>query len=134
MTSTASQVIFARSKWTFTAACALFAALFIVLRFFPAFLLELIGLTPTTELNYFATRAGYLFLGFAVLSFYSRRLTDGPALKAIATAFAVMFIGLVASGIQGYATQLTNAMIFAPIAIESIFAVLFFRLATGSYR
>lgn len=129
-----SSAYLATSRWTFTSATVLFAALFIILRFFPAFLLELIGLTPTADLNYFATRAGYLFLGFAVLSFYSRRLTDGPALKAIATAYAVMFIGLVASGIQGYATGLTNTMIFAPIAIEAIFALLYFRLATASFR
>lgn len=133
MTSPDTAAIFASSRLTFTAATVLFAALFVVLRFFPAFLLELLGLTLSPALIYFAQRASYLFLGFTVLSFFSRRLTDGAALKAISAAFAVTFIGLVASGIQGYASGLTSTMIFAPIAIEAIFAILFFRLATRSF-
>lgn len=116
-------------------ACAILcAALFVNLRFAPAVLLELLGLEVTPALSYFAKRAGYLFLGLAVLSFLSRKVTDVAALKAISTGFAVLFIGLVASGIEGYATGLTTAVILGPIAIELSFAILYFYLATGSYR
>lgn len=116
-----------------TASCVLFATLFVVLRFGTANFQSFLGLVVSPALVFFGQRASYLFLGLAVLAYFSQTLTDAVAIRAISKGLAVMFIGLIANGIQGYVAGHTNSFILAAIGVEVIFTLAFVYLARASF-
>lgn len=77
--------------------------------------------------DFLARRAAMLFLGIAILSFLARDAPASILRNAIAIAFAVMLLGLAATGLYEYARGYAGPGIWIAIVTEVAFAVAFWR-------
>ena len=105
---------------------ALYFYLFVMLLFFPGSFLNGIGIETTESAEFLAKRAAMLILGFAVLTFFGRKISHSPARQVMALAIGVNMAGFALMGLFEFWRGFVNAGILTAVTIESILAASYF--------
>jgi hypothetical protein len=105
---------------------ALYFYLFVMLLFFPGSFLNDLGIESTESSDFLARRAAMLMLGFAVLVFLGRKVSDSMARQVIAIAISINMAGVAVMGLIEFGRGFANAGILTAVIIESILAVSYF--------
>jgi hypothetical protein len=105
---------------------ALYFYLFVMLLFFPGPFLNDLGIQTTESADFLARRAAMLMLGFAVLVFFGRKVSDSMARQVMAIAISINMAGFAVMGLVEFGRGFANAGILAAVIIESILAVSYF--------
>jgi hypothetical protein len=105
---------------------ALYLYLFVMLLCFPGSFLKDVGIETTASADFLARRAAMLMLGFAVLSFWGRKISHSFARKVMALAISVNMTGFAVMGLVEFGRGFANSGILTAVTIESILAVAYF--------
>ena len=105
---------------------ALYSYLFVMLLFFPASFLNELGIESTESADFLARRAAMLMLGFAVLVFFGRKVSDSMARQVMAIAISINMAGFAVMGLVEFGRGFANNGILTAVIIESILAVSYF--------
>lgn len=104
----------------------LYFYLFVMLLFFPGSFLNDLGIQSTASADFLARRAAMLMLGFAVLVFLGRKVSDSMARQVMAIAISINMAGFAVMGLVEFGRGFTNTGILTAVIIESILAVSYF--------
>lgn len=105
---------------------ALYFYLFVMLLFFPGSFLNDLGIQSTASADFLARRAAMLMLGFAVLAFLGRKVSDSMARQVMAIAISINMAGFAVMGLVEFGRGFANTGILTAVIIESILAVSYF--------
>jgi hypothetical protein len=105
---------------------ALYFYLFVMLLFFPGSFLNELGIQSTESADFLARRAAMLMLGFAILVFFGRKVSDSMARQVMAIAISINMAGFAVMGLVELGRGFANAEILTAVIIESILAVSYF--------
>lgn len=105
---------------------ALYFYLFVMLLFFPGSFLNELGIESTASADFLARRAAMLMLGFAVLVFLGRKVSDSMARQVMAIAISINMAGFAVMGLVEFGRGFANTGILTAVIIESILAVSYF--------
>lgn len=86
------------------------------------------GIQGNTLGNFLAKRAGVLFLGFSILCFLSRNTNSKELIRIVAVSIGVAMGAMAMLGIYELARGTVGMGILAAVIVESIIAILFYRL------
>jgi hypothetical protein len=105
---------------------ALYFYLFVMLLFFPGSFLNDLGIQSNESADFLARRAAMLMLGFAVLVFLGRKVSDSMARQVMAIAVSINMAGFAVMGLVEFGRGFANAGILMAVIIELILAVSYF--------
>lgn len=98
----------------------------VILMLFPAQMMHIFGISLSPSQYFICYLLGACSFGFAVLSFYARKIRDNQSLRLVVLTFFLFHLATAAVGIytclQGFSSR-----VWANVGIHSVFAILFWR-------
>jgi hypothetical protein len=110
------------------AASGLFFVLFISLVIVPGSLMGPWGVEVTPEASFVGRRLASAFLGVSVLCYFGRGVSETAARRAIALALIAMLVTVAGFGIIELVRGFAAPGILSAVAVELLFAALFYRV------
>lgn len=97
---------------------AVFAVLFVVLCFFPASYAPTYGVAANEGVQFLTRRASPMFIGPAIILWIAASADRSPLRDGIVLGFALMCIGIAATGLVAWAQGIAAPLILAAAAAE----------------
>ena len=108
-------------------AFVIFAALFVVLLFFPGLIYWLFALEGGPSVDFIARRAAMLFAGLSVLALITAETENDEVRQVVSLSFAVTMAALAILGLFELVRGAAGIGIPLAVAVESVFAFYYLR-------
>ncbi len=102
------------------------AVLSILLLFFPNVIFFIFGLEGNATADFISRRAAMLFLGYAVIAFFSRNSPPSDSRQAITLGIALSMLGLAILGLFEFARGFAGLGSLLPICTEFLLSLAYF--------
>ena len=113
---------------TTTITSLIFITLFVALVLFPQVIYWLFNLQQNDVSDFLAKRAGMLFLGLAILCFYSRNTSSMEVEKLVSLSIATSMTAMAVLGIFEFLRGNAGPGIMVAVFAELVIALFFYRL------
>jgi len=113
---------------TTTITSLIFITLFVALVLFPKVIYWLFNLQQNDVSDFLAKRAGMLFLGLAILCFYSRNTSSMEVEKLVSLSIATSMTAMAVLGVFEFLRGNAGPGIMVAVFAELVIALFFYRL------